>query len=312
MIDRGYLDWHKGFEGQVRGFVTRIRPTKLLSEYIFPLFTTYQIRYYRHPASEVVFLKDCNKRYIDVPDTQFVIQRRSFLKKYNLLMKETDISFVAGKEPSNDVDFFRTDTYSVHNRGRIRCGGRFYGHCIQGVNKDYRKHLLMNGMPCIELDYCALHPYLLYAEAGAPYIGKDPYTIDGFNRDMVKSVMLIAFNASNFMKAYYAHCKEREKKEKLLLTVHEFGQIYTAFKNAHPMLIPYLCSDKGIYLQYQDSLIAERVIKHFVKRSIPIVCIHDSFVVNYKHADELRDVMGTAYQAFTKSCHVPKIELANS
>ena len=59
----------------------------------------------------------------------------------------------------------------------------------------------------------------------------------------------------------------------------------------HPHLNDDLCTDKGIGLMYEDSCMAEEIITHFVMRDIPILCIHDSFMVQQRYEAELKRVM---------------------
>ena len=42
---------------------------------------------------------------------------------------------------------------------------------------------------------------------------------------------------------------------------------------------------------YTDSCIAEHVMGHFIKMGVPILCVHDSFVVPYDQVLELRATM---------------------
>ena len=52
-----------------------------------------------------------------------------------------------------------------------------------------------------------------------------------------------------------------------------------------------LGADQGIRLMYRDSQIAERIINHFSEREIPVLCIHDSFIIDHRHSMQLRDFM---------------------
>jgi hypothetical protein len=45
-----------------------------------------------------------------------------------------------------------------------------------------------------------------------------------------------------------------------------------------------------------DGKIAEFVHRWFTRRSIPVLSVHDSFIIDYTHAEELKRVMGVASQ----------------
>jgi len=68
-------------------------------------------------------------------------------------------------------------------------------------------------------------------------------------------------------------------------------ELLRAFLDKHPHLEDDMFADRGIQLMRSDSQIAEEVIGHFVERDIPILCIHDSFIVPHNRTLELREVM---------------------
>ena len=45
------------------------------------------------------------------------------------------------------------------------------------------------------------------------------------------------------------------------------------------------------------SQIARRVLDHFTAKVIPVLCIHDSFIVPYTHVRQLKAAMGLASRA---------------
>jgi hypothetical protein len=73
--------------------------------------------------------------------------------------------------------------------------GRLYGGHIggwhQGLSKEKRHLICINGEPVADLDYSSMHPRLAYAEAGAEPPQGDLYAIPGLeaHRDGVKAAM---------------------------------------------------------------------------------------------------------------------------
>jgi len=49
-------------------------------------------------------------------------------------------------------------------------------------------------------------------------------------------------------------------------------------------------------LMNRDARIALDVVWHFTKQSVPIIPVHDSFIVQEQHAEELWQVMDETYQ----------------
>lgn len=81
-------------------------------------------------------------------------------------------------------------------------------------------------------------------------------------------------------------------KEKSM-TNKELLRVLDAFAEKHPFLADGLCSDQGIRLMNVDSRIAAKVINFFTRRGIPVLCVHDSFLINYRRAAQLKAVMET-------------------
>ena len=67
-----------------------------------------------------------------------------------------------------------------------------------------------------------------------------------------------------------------------------------AFKEKHPAIADYICTDKGVELMAVDGRITARVISHFTQRQIPVLTVHDSYITPHTHTGELRRVMNEA------------------
>ena len=53
----------------------------------------------------------------------------------------------------------------------------------------------------------------------------------------------------------------------------------------------FLCKGLGLELMGIDSQIANMVIDYFPKQNEPVLCIHDSSLINYKRGEELKRVV---------------------
>jgi hypothetical protein len=60
-----------------------------------------------------------------------------------------------------------------------------------------------------------------------------------------------------------------------------------------------IASDAGIRLMRQDSDIAEIIISQFTEEDIPVLTIHDSFIVPWGQEDKLRERMYAAFEKVT-------------
>jgi len=132
----------------------------------------------------------------------------------------------------------------------------------------------------------------------------DPYTLNKTifptknefdQRKAVKLLVLMAINAKSRALAFSAFRSDKAKGDPLRkMTNDELSQLLDAFIEKHPKLEPFLCTGKGVELMYVDSRIAESVIEQLTDKSIPVLCVHDSFIVADKQKHELLRAMDHA------------------
>jgi hypothetical protein len=193
--------------------------------------------------------------------------------------------------------------YRVFNNCSFDFGGRFYGAFHLGIPKDLRLFTHINENPIIELDYSALHIRMLYHKEKIRY-SDDPYEIlcnSHDERKMYKLVQLISINAKNKEKAIQA-MRDQFRKNNInhKLTNEALYSLLEKFKTAHKPIEKYLTSGVGIELQNTDSHITDNILNSFVKDGIPILPVHDSFIVEAgcegllwkRMAEEYEKVMG--------------------
>ena len=86
----------------------------------------------------------------------------------------------------------------------------------------------------------------------------------------------------------------------------DIEKLINHFADYHQPIAKHFYSGKGIKLQYLDSMIAEKIIKQFTEMNIPVLCVHDSFVVPWDKAnigdreDSLDWIMQTSFAYFAK------------
>jgi hypothetical protein len=129
----------------------------------------------------------------------------------------------------------------------------------------------------------------------------DPYTLNKSifpakncfdQRKVVKQLALMAINAKSRKSAFSAFRSSQAKGDPLKkMTNDELSQLLDAFIEKQPELEPFLCTGKGLELMYLDSCIAESVIEQLTDKSIPVLCVHDSFIVADKQKHELLRAM---------------------
>jgi hypothetical protein len=274
-----------------------------------------------HPQKENIILRGAEKsqrnlEYTDTPETE---RMRESLRNYNWLLQRTFIDVPDQVEPFIErpiksghrageitrvpVCGFNNFVHRIFNRNDWRCGGRFYGGWWQGVGAEFRKRIHINDQPTVEIDYQALHVAILAAQHGVVLDG-DPYVLEGglvegldttSQRKLVKLLVLMSLNAqtknaacSAFRDSAPAGSQAKSMKNT------ELFRVMDAFVEKHPFLAGDLCADRGIGLMNTDSWIAAHILRIFTRLQIPVLSVHDSFIIDYSMARRLKSGMGAA------------------
>jgi len=330
LVDYGYLDEVKGHHDKSGGnnsFTARIRPSLKLRSVFQQLGTDlYSIDHHKH--AELIILRrkitdedgDDWKENIEYADTELTNQWREQIKAYNSLLRRTFIDIPTLSEPfilskikkgprkgEDMIVSIGPDNKHVHRvfngsvEDNFEKGGRFFGGWWLQVPKTYRPFIHINNEPTVEVDYKAIHPNLLLTE---PEL--DPYTLDRivlpefFNniddqRSAVKGVVLMAINATSAKKAFGAFRESKDEGDRMkTLSDQQLQKLLDAFTDKYPEIKDALNTGQGLYLMNLDSQIANMIIDYYTKQDIPIICVHDSFIINWKREEELRRIMDMA------------------
>jgi hypothetical protein len=313
------------------GYTSRMRATKKLIK----LIVKHKVKLHmisRHPNETVIkfrTVKDENDIARDIKDFDMprdVERSGKVLIKYNNLLQKTyidiDDEFLTSDELEEmkkwenqkyveySIDLSKKRVYRVFSDEKWSHGGRVYGAWWHSCPKQLRKYIILNGEPTIELDFSSIHILLLYAHLGENFLdeGTDAYTIDGHDfRKAMKVVMMSAINAqedervdgeTKAIQAAWKTLVMKCNKDRVLNGVDSHDQLYTmleALKERHQPIATFLSSGKGIELMREDSDIAIELIKQHTKMHVPILTVHDSFIVPTSFMQFTIDLMNQAY-----------------
>ncbi|MDC0540633.1 hypothetical protein OAO50_02895, partial [Paracoccaceae bacterium] len=181
----------------------------------------------------------------------------------------------------------------------------------QRCPKEYRLKIKMDGVLTTEIDFSGLHIVILYAQEGINYwvdVNDDPYELHGIKgidpeidlRAVAKLLLLTAINAETETKAFGAFREQAETGtlEKRLRN-EQLSQILFHLKRKHAPIAHKIASGAGIDLMYVDSKITELLIQRFTDRGIPILTVHDSYIIPIGYDDVLEQEMQNAFEAVT-------------
>ncbi|SFM58921.1 hypothetical protein [Nitrosomonas communis] len=296
LIALGYVEEKIGFFDKAKGegFQSRIKASEKLLDLLE--FDISKIeRDPEAPEEETIIKKDENGKVIDYVDDEFTNQMREDLRKYNDLLRRSNIG-TDGIDLRNKYDPTCITVKRIFN-GESG-GGRFYCGFWQTMPKDDRKKLTINGEEVCELDYSALHPTLAYALKGIP-VTDDPYTIEGCDRSEVKKAFLVLFNCESRQHALNTIRSEFRIKnaESLLQKIEQKHEVISkSFYNP----------GFGLHLQNLDAWLAEKIINQLTERGIVCLPVHDSFIVSKKHEAELHHLMEETFYSIANTYPVIK------
>ena len=258
-------------------------------------------------------------------DSPVIIPSRELLRGYHALLRQAFIDLSCMEQPVVETEYWngkrkRWETRRVslkqHNkfvrrifyRGDWSLGGRFHGGWWQQIPSALRKFIRINDEITQELDYSGFHVSLAYALEGQQP-PEDPYrlatTLDDFDadtqRDIVKSLVLMAINAKNEAGAFKAFRndwnKTKDKPEvSVKMTDKLLRHLLEVFRAENDVIDLYLCTDKGVELMALDGRITAHIIETFTELGMPVLTVHDSYVVQQPHQELLEKTMDEACQ----------------
>ena len=325
LIEVGLVDHKIGFYDHETGIGrwSRMWPTdELIKMFQDAKFGPFDVT--DAPDRETIILRDDEGEDIEYDDTAETWQMREVVQTYNDLISRTYIDIptlpqnhielgVDAKGNRNVIHVNQRDKFTrrIFNRGSFDKGGRFFGGWWQRCPKKWRHDIFLNDHPVSEIDYSGLHIVILYANIGIDYweeLKSDPYDISEAysitntfsTRDLCKQLLLVALNAKDDKATFKAFRNEAETgSPEKHLTDEELSQILDALREKHNPIAHMIANDAGIDLMNQDSQIAEQIIWHFTGKGIPILCIHDSFLVPFGLEAELHQTMTNAFSRVT-------------
>ena len=198
------------------------------------------------------------------------------------------------------LDFSQRSLSRVFNDICFETGGRFYNGWWQNIPKEYRANIIIDGKPTVEFDYSTIHPTILYIKEGLkpPEDAYSQIINDNFNglnveKHRLRSMLKSAFNAMLNSKKPMSNPPKGIKPSDFGL---KWSEVSSAILRTHSSIAHHFYSDAGRKLQKIDSEIAEIVLLHFAKRNIPILPVHDSFIMHHHFDKELSQMMHKAFR----------------
>lgn len=332
--DQGYIGYANGNNSKVpwvESHIARIKP-KLRLINIIRKHKVEANQIQKLPNTESIIVQvgqGSSKVKVDYDDTPVTNKMREDLIKYNNLLKRSHID--VNVIPEEGVIFGKSEypiaitqknkfIRRIFNDLEFETGGRYYGGWYQGLNSEWRNKITINLQPTIEADFSANGIKILYAieKLEAPEGDAYDLTTVGYNnnkyspeqlRPLLKLCLLIMINAKSYRQAFEAIKGDRNNPTKKLAQVSnsELEVILKIFADKHNGIRKYFYSSFGAHLYKYDSTVAEGVINHFTTKGVPVLCIHDSFIIELKYKEELTAVMQDSFNNTMLSNMAPSV-----
>ena len=207
------------------------------------------------------------------------LDRNNTLERYSSFLEDIEIC-------SGDKVIDSCFTRSIY-RDNYKLHGRIYSDW-QTISSDERKLITLNGSPVMELDYACMGVNIIYNMMGR-VLNKDAYSFsDKVTRDEAKKIVNILINAKSKPSALAAIRSNFGTKFNARSILREAESYHSPIKSMF-----YSCV--GLKTMNIDANIANRVISHSTDLQIPILSIHDGFVLPQSCKEELTRIMKESY-----------------
>ena len=258
--------------------------------------------------SDVIVLKTLKKCVKDYSDNEYTKHIRDECLIYNNYLASTKITLLKNKQvkgylKEKNIDL-RNKSYQRIFNGDFKHGGRFYGPWWLNIPSELRQFITINNNKTVEYDYSSLIIHQVYSEVGLNYFEEntysdDPYLLIGVpvtERKVNKAIIQIALNCSD-LESLNAALLRQYKKGKLIGNKprkKEIEKRLNIFKEMNPKIADYVYKQIALRFQFQDSEIARKIINRCYSYLIPVLSVHDSFIVEETNSNFIIDTMNNA------------------
>ena len=310
----GYRETSKGKKD---GCMTRVRATEGLIYLLKQHGWQHSILHY-HPNTTPVVMKAKpegrkTSKPVDYQDNEMTRASFELLWDYHHFLRTHEILLpTALVDMVPDLIFMR----QIFSNNSWAEGGRLFGGAYQQLSEEERERITIDGEQVIEVDIASCHATMAFAEAGIDWhrhSNQDIYQRDHLSkwpRNVIKRAFNIAINAENEKKAASALTNEDNKdgwfrNYKDLKTPGWQRSLLDEIKDAYPEIKHLLFKRRGMHFMRQEGEIGLHIIEDCMKRGIPVLTLHDSFIAPKQQEATLRAVISDAFETVVGvSCHL--------
>jgi hypothetical protein len=270
-----------------------------------------------------------NTVLVDYKDTAETNQWRGDVRFYNdvLARHHIDVGTLSDKEYLKEGVANKSVVRIFHRANlKFECGGRLYCAFWESINSRHRENILINGNETIELDYSSLHINIAYGKKGVTPPEGDMYDIGDFDssidskirRAWIKQMVIVCLNAKTLKGTLIAfddklkdskgvpaktvwESLDKERKTQLRKTMRDL------LIAKHKAIEEFFCADCGVTFMRIDSDITMEVLTHFAKMNVPVLSVHDSYIIDFQRAGMLDEKLHEVFEKrFGFKANIPR------
>lgn len=265
-----------------------------------------------HKSQEVIILKDSKEdifdkgRWIQYTDTKDTIRYRHELRCINDTIQSAELDCSpTDHRPSRPFDTSDRCLRRIFNNYSFEQGGRLFGGFWQPLSKSQRRHITIDGLPTVTLDYGQMVPRILYGVAGHEPTFADAYTIPGLegHREGVKKVLNSMLHRDEPLTQKMKGCAALLPKK---MTINDITDRIMEF---HKPVAHAFYAGKGLYLSFIESRILVEVLTKLADLGITALPIHDAIMVKAEEQTMATEVMLQVFREVTGIDGLVKVEV---
>lgn len=294
--------------------VSILEPTEKFMKEFLTLDDVRQIEQDYLDAVDGVILRDADKIAMNYIKTEETEKMKDLVLRLNKINEKSIILTGEGYRLSNIYSRIFNETFSQ--------GGRFYrADILQLHSKDgnQRLDITIDGKPVAEVDFQNLHFRIAAVLEGMDMqdVPMDMYSdilddvTNKVDRRIVKLAVNIMFNCKSVesaKRAIQGEINSLSYEDKEVYTLGNAKSVMALIEMNYSDFSEMFCNEDsfGRVLQNLDSHLAADILEVFVLKEIPILCVHDSFVVAKEHLELLVLTMADKFrERFKIDCPVP-------
>jgi hypothetical protein len=234
------------------------------------------------------------REWIDYSDTAETNAMRDDMRRINGWLEQAAITFVDDEGDPVDAHHRTLRRLFVIHEGdllgqRFDLSGRLFGGFWQGLQRQRRAGIGIDGEHVATIDYSSMFARLAYASNGLQPPAGDLYAIPGLegHRDAVK----LGVNALLFDQHARRQWPKTDESAQRLPTGWTLARFRRALVERHPVIGDCIGRGLGFHLMHTESEMMTRVLTTLLSEGVTTLPLHDGMLVRRSHATEGKAVM---------------------